>query len=508
MGKPKLLICTPELVIDLPEGMGNLAGRVLNFKTGGMADVNSTIIKELAKDKDIELYVTMPYWKSSLRALSDLTEHEITEIRHSLPSHNFHPVEHASFNRVTIRGTNTMMYDDTHRFTSIDRALAFDNAVINWLIPHIKPDVIWVSDWMLGLVPPYAKAHGIKSLSTAHNIFTKYIHLDDIIKSGIDAREFKGYLYYGRHENKDKVDLLTTEIFASDYFTTVSPTFLRELYDGQHNTLIPDTTFDEIKCKVDAARAKGILNPRQEKYSQFLNDIREYGIEEVIRQRKRNAKDLRARVGLKKISSPLIIYPNRLFRGQKNPDFALSNAQALVQKYKVQFLFLANGSKDLEDWAISTALNSDGMIAYRHFDSKLEELALKSDRVYGFMTSDYEPCGKPNIVYPGEGVIIIGHRVGGIADSVQDLEWVTRGEQKNVIQVNGNGIPYDVNDWHGLKYAFGKLTKFDKLPDNIRYSILKKIAERNLIEHSIEKRMQEYKDIIFMLYEEKMREKK
>ena len=43
--KPRILIVTPEITY-LPEGMGNLAGR-MSAKAGGMADVSASLVAAL-----------------------------------------------------------------------------------------------------------------------------------------------------------------------------------------------------------------------------------------------------------------------------------------------------------------------------------------------------------------------------------------------------------------------------------------------------------------------------
>jgi len=492
--KPKLLICTPEVTFDLPEGMGNLAGKVLNFKTGGMADVNSTIIRDFVKDPNFELHVALPKWESSLKELSELTENELKDIQEALHDKNYHLIKDASFNHVKIEGTNTMMYDDTHRFKCEDRAIAYNRGIINYVIPHVNPDITWCSDWMLGLVPPAAKSMGIKNLTTGHNIFTKFVGTDHVIKSGIDLRTFKDNLIYG--ENFD-VDFLASEIFASDYFTTVSPTFLKELGSGKYNSIVPDSVMKQIQYKIDNNKAKGILNPRQEKDSQFLKCLDQYGLETVISGRQENTKKLRNKLGLKNINCPILIFPNRLFSGQKNPELPLYHAKDLAKKYNIQFIFLANGSERLEKISGEVAMGSDSMVSYSKFKSEIEDLAMRSDMVYGLMTSNYEPCGKPNIIYPGEGVLVLGHKVGGIADSVKNID---------IKNNTGNGFLYDTNNLNGLESGIKNLIKFNNLDTNTRYDHLKRIANENLVNHSVEKMVNEYKDIIFQLYEERIKE--
>ena len=500
MRKPKVLICTPEIIIDFPEESGDSREKSIEFRTGGLATANSAIIRELANDPDIELHVTVPKWKSGLRELLELEEKEEERISEALHRQNFYLIEDSSFNKARISGSNIMMYDDTSRFSRVDRALAFNRAIINWLFPFVNPDVVWVNDWMLGLIPAAAKQEGKKSLMTVHNIFTNYLDFNYTVKSGIDLREFRERIYFA-HKTPGKqglVDFLTTGIFSSDFMTTVSQTFLREIVSGAHRSLMSYEVFEQIAQKTSEGRARGILNPRDRNFSAFLDSLDNSGIETTIRQRKENSVELKRRTGLREGSSSLFVFPNRLYDFQKNASLLLNNMQRLASQYNSQFLIIANGEPKLESLAGRISVNSSGSIAYYHFAPELEELALSADNVYGLMTPDYEPCGRPNIVYPGEGALVVAHKVGGIADSVFQL---------NAENSTGNGFLYEINDAQGLEYGIRKAVEFSSLPETQRYEQLERIARENMQNHSPKARAAEYKAVLMQLYEEKMRGK-
>lgn len=503
--KPKLLICTPELVFDIPEGMEDLAGKVMSFKAGGMADITSIVIGELAHDHDIDLDVVVPKWESSLRYISDFTNREVEALHEALEDYHVHLIKDASFNRVQIKGTNTLMYDSTWRFTSVDRAIAYNRGIINYVIYHENFDVVWVNDWMPGLVPAVARVRGAKSLATIHNIFTQAASFDRLIKEGIDVREFSDYVYYSDEvdENGQKpIDFLATEIFASDYITTVSPGFLNELERGEYADKMPPWVAEQIANKCFSGRAKGILNPRRDDIPELIKEVDGLSIEEIINResetsvisrRLENTRKLRDKLGLKQVDGPLIIYCNRLHE-EKNPDLLLRNAQNLVEKYGVQFFINANGLAYYEEKLGQIANASDGMITYYHFNAGVEEEAMFCDGVYGLMTPNREPCGAPNIKYPPHGVLVIGHATGGIRDSVFSLDW-----EKGT----GNGFVYEPNTDDALDGIMGMVVEFHNQPDEVRYKNLVRIAKESIEKHSIRTMVDAYKEIIFQLYEEK-----
>ena len=57
---PRILIVTPEITY-LPEGMGNLSGR-MSAKAGGMADVSASLVGALF-DLGADVHVALPHYR-------------------------------------------------------------------------------------------------------------------------------------------------------------------------------------------------------------------------------------------------------------------------------------------------------------------------------------------------------------------------------------------------------------------------------------------------------------
>jgi len=241
------------------------------------------------------------------------------------------------------------------------------------------------------------------------------------------------------------------------------------------------------------SRVHGYLNPLEEDRSCLLEDIEKNGLENTIVERKNNAEKLRYKTGLKK-GGKIVIFPNRLFDGQKNPQLILDNSMYLAKKYDLRILFVANGHKDLVQYATDVALGSKGYVSYQPFDKNLEELAKISDNAYGLMTSTYEPCGGPNLNYPLGGTLMIGHAVDGIKDTVIPLD-IENGK--------GNGFPYFSNDLDGLESAIIKMCDFASKTDGVRYQEYSRIAKETLKNHSAKARIKQVAEDIFLplLYE-------
>ena len=498
MTKGKLLIATPEITLGLEAGMGNLLRKGVNFSNGGMAPVNSKYILGFMKEGSFDVYATLPKWESSLRTFNELTSKEVKAIERAMPE-NFYIINHPSFNKVPLKGTNVDMYQDSPRFTSLDRALAFSSGVTNTVLPNVRPDVVWVNDWMVGAVAPVAKAVGAKVVTTGHNIFTQRVPYDEAVNKGVELRDFDDYrpgewIYW----DQDEVDLMATAVNAADDFTTVSKGFLERLATGQLDQLSPTVT-QAIKNKHNARhpdgrpRTHGYLNPLDADESQLLNKIKEQGLEATVKERQEKGKNARNMAGLAQ-GGTLLIYPNRLYSQQKNPELLIDHANELANKYDLRILILANGEDHLKDKAVQEALNSNGKVAYHEFNKGLEEMVKQSDNAYGVMTSNYEPCGGPNLNYPLEGTLLIGHAIDGIKDTVQPLD-TSRNE--------GNGFPYMPNTKEGLNDAVKRMKTFADKPAEERYGHYIRIAQSTLLNHSVDARVKQLTEDVFgPLYEE------
>jgi glycogen synthase len=490
--KPKILIATPELTLDLDVGMGNLPSIGINFQQGGMAPVNSTDVVSMMKEGTFDVYAAVPKWESSLRELNGYLTRDIKIMESKMPK-NFSLVTHPSFNRVKIEGSNTKMYEDSARFTSVDRSIAFSSYIANVLLPNINPDIVWINDWMLGPMAPIAKALGIKVVTTGHNIHTKEASFDELIKS-IELRQADDYnpMEWVWKTPDNKLDFMATAVNVADDFLTVSEGFLERILQGRLNHLSP-SVIEAIMRKAESRhndgrpRVHGYLNPLSKDRSHLLENVEKYGLEDHIAWRKNNSLELRKLTGLKK-GGYFIVFPNRLYK-QKEPELLIDNAIALANKFDLRILILANGDPKYINDAGAVAVASKGLVAYQQFDSKIEELVKHSDNSYGLMTSGYEPCGGPNINYPLEGVLMCAHAVDGLKDSVNPMD---------IARSLGNGFPYENNDRRGLEYGMSKLVEFATLPERVRYEQYIRIAKETLSKNASAPRAKRLVEEIFL----------
>jgi starch synthase/alpha-amylase len=126
---------------------------------------------------------------------------------------------------------------------------------------------------MTGLIPAMARQLDIPCLFTIHNIHTVKSLLSEIEDRGIDGASFWQNLFFeyfpSNYENtRDSIpiDFLTSGVFAAHFVNTVSPTFLKEIIQGQHG-FVKNSMQRELCNKSNTGCAVGILNSPDPSFS-------------------------------------------------------------------------------------------------------------------------------------------------------------------------------------------------------------------------------------------------
>jgi len=92
---PRILIVTPEITY-LPEGMGNLAGR-MSAKAGGMADVSASLVGALF-DLGADVHVALPHYRRMFHEeTGQLVADELRVYKSRMTSDRIHLAEPFSY---------------------------------------------------------------------------------------------------------------------------------------------------------------------------------------------------------------------------------------------------------------------------------------------------------------------------------------------------------------------------------------------------------------------------
>jgi len=455
--------------------MGNMANRTV-AKAGGLADVSASLVSSLF-ELDADVHVALPHYRRMFNVdAGRLVNRELRIYKSKLPNAQIHLAEDRCF---YYRGA---VYETGQE--DIKVALAFQREVINNIIPLVDPDLIHCNDWMTGLIPAASRRLDIPCLFTVHNIHTNKIALERIEDSGIDAAEFWKALFFswppGNYEESrtgNEVDLLASGIYAAHFINTVSPTFLSEVVDGQHD-FVPENIRNEIVQKSRAECASGILNAPDPSFNPEIDpELRNhYSADTCEAGKNENKIAFQEQIGLTKDpNAPIFFWPSRLDPVQKGCQLLADILYDIVSRYwerNLQIAIVANGPYQEVFHNIVRFHDLYGRVAVCDFGETLSH--------HGYAASDFmlipslfEPCGLPQMVSSIYGSLPVARNTGGLHDTVERLDATNN---------TGNGFLFDIYDSNGLRWAVDEAMRFHALPQNVKTAqisrIMKESAER------------------------------
>ena len=479
---PRILIVTPEITY-LPEGMGNLAGK-MSAKAGGMADVSASLVQALyALGADV--HVALPHYRRMFHVeTAQLVSEELRKYKAHLSDERIHLAEDRCF---YYRDT---VYDSGDG--NVKLALAFQREVINNIVPFVQPDLIHCNDWMTGLIPAAARRMGIPCLFTVHNIHTQKLSLARVEDAGIDAAEFWTNLYYSyppynyeESRTNNPIDLQASGCFAAHFINTVSPTFLTEIVNGWHS-FIPDSIRNEIRAKFYAGCAEGILNAPDAADNPATDDKIpfKYGPDSHREAKRQNKLALQHALGLEENpDKALFFWPSRLDPVQKGPQLLTDIAFRFLDRHPdAQIAVIANGPYQQPFWDIREFHQLHGRVGVHNFEGRLSQLGFAASD-FTLMPSLFEPCGLPQMQAPIYGSLAVAHNTGGLHDTVEPLD---------VGASTGNGFRFDTYDSNGLFWAMDRAMDFFHLPGDVREAQVARIMRESLARFNHEACAKEY----------------
>ena len=443
----KILLVTPEICDSIQLASTN--GKSPCIKAGGLADISGLLMDSLTA-VGAEVHVALPNFRSMMGA--EAGGH----------SHLLHLCEDREF------CYRQAVYDGDSD-SNLRAALAFQRDVIQYIIPKFKPDLVHCNDWMTGLVPAAARAMGIPSVFTLHNLHDERTTLAHIEDRGIDSASFWDQLYYARYpanyeetRNHNRVSFLASGIHAASRVNTVSVGFLHELANGQHMT--SPQVIDALHGKVSAGHAVGILNSLPDNRSPQKDTALTscYDAASHVEGKAANKATLQRILGLEENSgAPLFFWPSRLDPMQKGCQLLAEILQQLVAEHGqsgIQFVFIADGAFYPHFENIIAMHGLHRRVALRKFHDPLSRHAYAASD-FILMPSSFEPCGLAQMIAMRYGSLPVVHATGGLRDTVSPMD---AGADQ------GNGFPFDFHDAAGLRWAIGQALEFHALPADVR----------------------------------------
>ncbi len=402
-------------------------------KTGGLADVTGSLPASLQK-LGCDVRIFMPFYRS-VRNLDESFAPLAESIVVPVGVHDFHvhfwegrtstgiPIyfleKDEFYDRSFLYGSPVRgdYEDNAERFIALSRATQRLCMALDWF-----PSIFHLHDWQTGLIAPYFQLNWRYSpnLALSGTVFTIHnIAYQGLFPPGyfslmqLPATVFsmQGIEFWGQ------CSLLKAGIVYSDFVTTVSPRYSRE-----------------IQTEAFGYGLEGLLREREDSLEGILNgiDTNEWDPEtDTLIPANFSARDLSgkaackktlcARLGLPRDSCglPLIGMIGRLAT-QKGFDL-LEEILPSLMRFDVNLVILGTGDAAIEEKLQQMeTLFPDRLKLLFQFDERLAHMIEAGSDIF-LMPSRYEPCGLNQMYSLRYATIPVVHATGGLDDSVSDV---------------------------------------------------------------------------------------
>jgi starch synthase len=277
-------------------------------------------------------------------------------------------------------------------------------------------DLVHANDWQSALIPAYMAWSGktLPSIFTIHNLAYQGLFAKDSLRdigAPDSAFHIEGVEFY------DKLSFLKGGIVYASHLTTVSQTYAQEITTAEFGCGLEGL----LRKRADASQLTGILNGIDESWDprkcSYLHTSFGNGDWD---DRARNATRLRQDFGLAVSRGPLFAVVARLVH-QKGVDLVLSAADTIVRAGG-QLVVTGKGEPRYEEALRRLEAARPGSIAVKigYDDAEARRIFAGSD--FTLMPSRFEPCGLSQMYAQRFGSLPIGHKTGGLAETIIDDE--------------------------------------------------------------------------------------
>jgi starch synthase len=310
-------------------------------------------------------------------------------------------------------------WDNGERFAIFSKVVvevAMNRVGLKW-----KADVVHSNDWQTGLVPALLTLETArpKTIFTIHNM----AYQGNFPHSVFESLQLPSYWWHAEEgvEFHDNLSMLKAGIMMSDFVTTVSPTYAKEICTTQYAY-----GFDGVMQKRRAhGRLSGILNgidssfwnPAVDRYITCNYSVTSKPATFKAKNKKSLLLELGASEKMAQSKNPLIGFVGRLI-DQKGVDLILAVIPDLIAHSDANFVFVGSGDASLElqlrQLAHDCPLRVFVFVGYS--EALAHQVEAGSDLF--LMPSRFEPCGLNQMYSLAYGTLPIVHHTGGLADTV------------------------------------------------------------------------------------------
>lgn len=432
-------------------------------KVGGLADVVGALPKYQNR-LGVKSTVIMPFYNNTFTQTHDFVSvyNSVLALGNTNYDYSVLKVEDSvlDFTVYFIHVEDLLYKDFVYSEHDEDRFLAFQIAALDWLLTlEEKPNFIHCHDHHTGLIPfmlqesyKYSTLNKIPVITTIHNAqYQGWMSYDYLYK--IPKFDIKNI---GLLDWDGVINPLAAAIKCAWRVTTVSPSYMKELMQNANGL--------EALLGAEQAKAIGVLNGIDIEVWNPETDafiIKNYKTSSVHSGKKANKKWLCATYNLDE-EKPLITFIGRLV-GEKGAEILPSVFNKALQSMDISILLLGSGNAQIERELVSLKSHFSG--TYNAFIGYDETL---SHRIYAgadflLMPSRVEPCGLNQMYSLRYGTVPIVRRIGGLKDTVID------------INEKGYGICHDVISEAAIIDAIKRAVAFykkDKVFKNNRTQVM------------------------------------
>ena len=399
-------------------------------RTGGLGEVVSTLASHHAGE-GLPSAVVLPFYRHVADSIperelvvedvavtiADRSERvHVWRAARGARDHETFLIEHPAFTeRAGIYGESGVDHPDNP-----ERFALFCMAALT-VLPRLAPDasIVHAHDWHAALVPVHLRTAfaasafhlGLASVLSVHNAaFHGHASSDRMAALNLPAELYDWRLleWYGR------VNLLKGGLAFADVVTTVSETHARELVTpmggfGLHEAF---AALGERLVGIANGLDQTVWNPATDAAlaARYTSS--------ALGGRHRCRIALQRTFGLAEGDDRPILAMCARLTAQKGLDLVLGSD--LLSRDDVQVVILGEGEARYLDALRARADSAHGRIAiHSPFSEPLEHVLLGGADAL-LMPSRYEPCGLAQMRAQRYGVLPIAHRVGGLADTIED----------------------------------------------------------------------------------------
>ena len=437
-------------------------------KSGGLGDVLGALPKSVAKNKQNNVYVVMPYYcdviKPQYKNQTKFLGYFYTDVnwRHQYVGVLSYVCDNVNYifldNEYYFRGP-MYCFADNERFAFFCKA-ALD--LMCWL--GVTADVLHCNDWSSALIPVlrhafYSEQKQLKNSQTVYTIhnlrYQGWMGVEE-------CKDLTGlsdwYFTYDRLLHNGGVNLMKGAIVFSNAVTTVSPTYAQEIATDQYGEGL-----------------NGVINTHRHKITGILNGIdydvnnpetdpliaANYTVETVADGKLQNKLQLQKRLGLPERPNTAMIGLVSRFVDQKGLELVMGVLEDVLSR-DVQLVALGTGEAHYENMFRNSALHHrDKMSANIFFDNALaHQIYAASDFV--LVPSVFEPCGLTQLIAFKYGAVPIVRETGGLKDTVLSYnEQTGEGNGFSFTHCNAHDFAYTIN--RALNFYYDKKDVFDSI---------------------------------------------